>query len=203
LTADRVKVDNFEGATLDPGWSTFSDVRSARDGARMTMQSPGAAGTAHAGHYAGKGALSPSMGGYGVGAVYNMAIDKNRGIYCVDIAAFDGVTFWAKANQLAGATNTNKVNVNFVLPETNAVSVGGDCPDASMKCYDHPRTTLTLTTDWAQYTVPFANAAGGSAKVKDRIQSLAFLGADPDWDYSLDEIQLYEGPPPTGPVATP
>jgi hypothetical protein len=131
-----------------------------------------------------------------------MAIDKTRGIYCVDISLFDGVTFWAKANTTSTASNTHKLSVNFVLPETNAVSVGGDCPDASTKCYDHPRTTVTLTTDWAQYTVAFAEASGGSATVGNRIQELAFLGLDANWDYSIDEIQLYKGAPPTGPVVT-
>jgi hypothetical protein len=31
---------------------------------------------------------------------------------------------------------------------------------------------------------------------------LAFLGLDANWDYSIDEIQLYKGAPPTGPVVT-
>ncbi|HEY2901919.1 MAG TPA: hypothetical protein VGL59_15150 [Polyangia bacterium] len=202
LIADKAKVDNFEGATLDPGWSTFSDVVPTPDVAKMTIQTGGAVGTAHAGHYAGMGARTPAMGGYGVGAVYNMAIDKARGIYCVDISAFDGVTFWAKANRVGGPSNSNKVSVNFVLPETNAVSVGGDCPDASLKCYDHPRTTVALTADWAQYTVTFAEASGGSVTVANRIQELAFLGLDSNWDYSIDEIQLYKGTPPTGPVVS-
>jgi hypothetical protein len=200
LTADKAKIDNFEGAALDSAWSTFSDVVSRPNVAKMVIQSGGAAGTAHAGRYAGMGARTPAMGGYGVGAVFNMGIDKTRGIYCVDISLFDGVTFWAKANRAGGPSNTNKLGVNFVLPETNALSVGGDCLDGSMKCYDHPRMTVILTTDWAQYTVAFAKASGGSATVANRIQELAFLGLDSDWDYSIDEIQLYKGTPPTGPV---
>ena len=189
LTA--AKVDDFEGGVLNPGWSWFSDVPGAENRAGMIMVTGGAAGTAHAAHYLGKGAIPPAMGGYGVGAVFNMAIDKARGIFCVDVTAFDGVTFWARANQSASGSNTNKINVNFVLPETNAVSVGGDCPDASMKWYNHPRKTITLTREWAQYAVRFSEAAGGSAVVNGRIQSLAFLSPDPDWDYSLDEIALF------------
>src|SRR5205085_748789 len=81
------------------------------------------------------GATSALLGGYGVGAIYNEAIDVAAGIYCVDISAFDGVTFWAKA-----ATAGAKVGVNFVLPETNAVATdpslgGGDCVSG---CYSHP-----------------------------------------------------------------
>ena len=199
LTADKSRIDNFEGAMLNPGWSTFSDVPGALDVAKIKIEAGGAAGTARAAHYAGTGALSPATGGYGVGAVYNMAIDRSRGVYCVDISPFDGVTFWAKANQQPGARRSNQLSVNFVLPETNAVSVGGDCPDESKKCYSHPRRTVTLTSDWARYSVSFAEAAGGSATVANRVQSLAFLTVDADWDYALDEIQLYKGTPPSSP----
>jgi hypothetical protein len=202
LTADNGKIDNFEGATLDPSWSTFSDVAAAPNSAKMMIQAGGAVGTAHAGHYAGKGAITTAMGGYGVGAVFNIAIDKSHNVYCVDISLFDGVTFWAKANQPVSATNSNKLGVDFVLPETNAASVGGDCPDASMKCYNHPRKTVALTNNWAQYAVTFAEATNGSSTVMNRLQQLAFLSADSNWDYSIDEIQLYKGTPPAGAVPT-
>ncbi|HEY2903341.1 MAG TPA: hypothetical protein VGL59_22345 [Polyangia bacterium] len=203
LTVDQVFIDNFEEAALLTGWSSFNDVKAAPDSFKIAQQAGGAVSTAHSGHYAGTGATPPAMGGYGVGTVFNLAIDNTAKIYCVDISAFDGVTFWAKANQAATATNTNKITVNFVIPATNAVSVGGDCPDASMKCYNHPRSPVSLTMDWAQYSVTFAQATGGSAKVMNRIQELAFLGIDPDWDYSIDEIQFYKGTPPTTAVPMP
>jgi hypothetical protein len=140
------------------------------------------------------------MGGYGVGTVYNTAIDPTHGIYCVGVNAFTGVSFWAKAGT-AGST----ISLNFVVPETNAQSqndagmqTGGDC---KTMCYNHPRISFTLTTSWAQYTAPFAMAKGGSATVKGYIQELAWLSPDPNWDFSLDEIAFYAGTPPTGPVA--
>jgi hypothetical protein len=120
-----------------------------------------------------------------------MAIDKAAGIYCVDISAFDGVTFWAKA-----ATTGSKIALNFVVPETNA-QPDGDCVTG---CYLHPHKDLTLTTQWEQYSVTFAEAAGGSATVQSRLQLLAWLIPDSNWDVSIDEIRLYKGTPPTGPV---
>jgi hypothetical protein len=122
-----------------------------------------------------------------------MAIDTAGGIYCVDISAFDGVTFWARA-----ATAGSKVGVNFVVPATNAKADGGDCVSG---CFLHPQKTITLTTDWAQYSVAFSAASGGTAKVTNRLQELGWLSPDSDWDFSIDEIQLYKGTPPTGPVA--
>jgi hypothetical protein len=198
LTSADGKVDNFEGATLSTGWSTFNDV-TPMNSFLMMQVAGGALNTGHAGHYAGTGAKTTMMGGFGVGAIYNEAIDTTAGIYCVDISAFDGITFWAKA-AMAGS----KIDVNFVVPETNMVAAdptlgGGDCLKS---CYNHPRKTITLTADWAQYSVAFADAAGGSAKVTTRIQELGWLSPDANWDFSLDEIQLYKGTPPTGPVPT-
>jgi hypothetical protein len=192
-------VDAFEGAMISPGWSSFNDVMPTQNSFKITQEAGGALGTGHFGHYAGTGAKTPLMGGYGVGTIYNEAIDTTAGIYCVDITGFDGVTFWAKA-----ATAGAKVGVNFVLPETNAVATdpalgGGDC---TAMCYNHPYKTVTLTTSWAQYSVPFAEAImGGTARVTTRIQMLGWLSPDANWDFSLDEIQLYKGTPPTGPIA--
>ena len=196
LAAGNAKVDNFENATLNAAWSTFSDVAGAPNASKMIIQTGGAVGTAHSGHYKGAGAKTPAKGGYGVGAVFNLAVDRAHAVYCADVSAFDGISFWAKTNSAAN----NQLGVNFVVAETNAVSAGGDCPDASMKCYNHPRKTVTLTGNWAQYTVRFAEATGGSASVHGRIQELAFLSPDAAWDYAIDEIQFFKGSPPAGPA---
>jgi hypothetical protein len=189
LTLDQGKVDDFEEASLLTGWSSFNDVMPTPDSFKIMQVAGGAIGTGHSGHYMGTGAKTPTMGGYGVGTVYNMAIDMTAMIYCVDITAFDGVTFWAKA-----ATANSKITVNFVVPEQNAVKDGGDC---TASCYNHPQKLVTLSTDWAQYSVTFASASGGTgAKVKGRIQELLFLSPDANWDFSIDEIQLYKGTPP-------
>jgi hypothetical protein len=195
------KVDDFEGAMISPGWSSFNDVMPTPNSFMIMQVAGGAVGTAHSGHYAGTGAKTTLMpGGYGVGTIYNVAIDTVAGIYCVDISAFDGLTFWAKA-----ATAGAKVNVNFVLPETNKAAGdsglgGGDCLTG---CYNHPYKTVTLTTDWQQYSVAFTDATmGGTARVRKVIQELGWLSPDSNWDFSLDEIQFYKGTPPTGPVAS-
>ena len=160
---------------------------------------PGAATTAKAARYMGTGAKLATMGGYGVGTVFNLSIDPNAGNYCVNISAFDGISFWAKSGK-AGAT----LSVNFVLPETNMTSKdptgkpnGGDC---TALCYMHPQKNLALTTAWTQYTVKFVDAAGGSAEVRNRIQMLAFLSPEADWDFSIDELAFYKGTPPAGKV---
>jgi len=194
------KVDDFEGAVISPGWSSFNDVMPTANAFHITQEVGGAVGTGHSGHYAGTGAHTTALGGFGVGLVYNTAIDKVAGIFCVDITPFDGVTFWAKA-----ATAGAKVAVNFIIPETSFVDDGGDCM-VKTTCYNHPSKSITLTTSWMQYSVAFSEGAGGTVgatpvKVKTVLQELGWLTPDAAWDFSLDEIQFYKGTPPTGPAA--
>jgi hypothetical protein len=201
LMAADAFIDDFEQAAISPGWASFSDVMPTPNSFKIAQVAGGAVGTAHAGNYAGTGAKVTTAGGYGVGTVYNVAIDPAAKIFCVDISAFDGVSFWAKS-----ATAGSKVALNFVLPQTNMQSVdamgrpnGGDC---KAQCYSHPHASVTLTANWAQYTVKFSDATGGSARVANVIQELAWISPDKDWDFSLDEIAFYKGTPPPGAVGT-
>jgi hypothetical protein len=196
LTLADGKVEDFEAAAISPGWSSFDepDNGGAHDVFKMTLvTTDGAATTKQSGEYKGTGILTVAEGGFGAGSVYNVAIDTNGGIYCIDVSAFDGVAFWAKA----GVTG-KQVNVSFVVPETNPTGApGGDC---AANCYQHPFKTITLTDQWAQYTVKFSEAAGGTAKVNGRVQELLWTTPDKDFDFSLDEIAFYKCTPPSGPV---
>ncbi len=199
-------IDNFEEAAISPGWSSFNDEVPTDDLFKIMQVAGGALSTAHSGHYTGTGAITPSSmptPGFGVGTVYNAAIDPANGIYCVDITAFDGVSFWAKAGPTA-MTATPSISLNFILPTTNMTSMdgqgkmnGGDC---TMNCFNHPRVTFMLTTDWVQYHATFAAAAGGSATVQGVVQELGWLSPDSSWDFYLDEIAFYKGTPPAGAV---
>ena len=203
LTIAQGKVDDFEADPILTGWSSFNNLAPAgTDNSIMIMREAGGAdGTAFAGHYMGAGAKTPVMGGFGVGTIYNMAIDMTAMIYCVDISAFDGLTFWAKAGTTA--LPSAKIGVNFVVPSTNQAPQG-DCPTTSTTCFNHPQKQITLTTDWQQYSVAFSAAVGAvggmPVKVGSVIQELGWLSPDSTWDFWLDEIQLYKGTPPTTPV---
>jgi hypothetical protein len=123
----------------------------------------------------------------------------SAGIYCIDISAFTGVSFWAKA-----ATDGSTISLNFVVPQANmyatndaGVPTQGDCLTG---CYDYPHVTFSLTTSFVQYTAEFSAANGGSTTVGSVIQEVEWLSPDSNWDFTLDEIAFYAGPPPTGPV---
>jgi len=196
LSLADAKVDDFEASVISPGWSSFSepDNGGAHDVFKMTLlTNDGAATTKQSGEYKGTGILTVKEGGFGAGTVYNVAIDHTQNIYCVDVSAFDGVAFWAK-----DATNGAQVSVSFVVPETNPQGApGGDC---TANCYQHPFKTITLTDQWAQYTVKFSEAAGGTATVHGRVQELLWTTPDKDFDFYLDEIAFYKCTPPAGPI---
>jgi hypothetical protein len=196
LTAADAKVENFEDATISPGWSSFDEPADggAHDVFKMTLvTTEGAATTKQSGEYQGTGVKTVKEGGFGAGTVFNVAIDKANGFFCIDVSAFDGVAFWAKAG-----TTGKQINVSFVVPETNPTGApGGDC---TANCYNHPSKTITLTDQWAQYTVKFSEAVAGTAKVNGRIQELLWTTPDKDFDLHLDEISFYKCTPPAGPV---
>jgi hypothetical protein len=194
LTMAGAGVDNFEGPMLSGGWYAYNDVMPVANAFKIVQEVGGAAGTGHFGHYAGMGAKTTLMAGNGVGVTFNVAVDRLAmpPIYCIDVSAFDGVSFWAKA-----ATAGTRVSFAYVVPETSPVADGGDCIQPG--CYQHPQKAITLTTAWAQYAVTFAEAVASSgARVRNnRIQVLLWLSPDANWDFSLDEIQFYKGTPPT------
>jgi hypothetical protein len=203
IDASNAALDDFEEATILSHWSAFADlgppgVDGSDDALSLVLTKPGAAGTNYGAEYLGMGANPASKPpGFGVGAVLNVAIDPMLGIFCADISAFDGISFWAKTG-----VSDAVFDVNFVLPSTNASSPdpnagGGDCVTA---CYNHPHKRVALTGTWAEYAIRFSDAAGGSAKVGKVIQEIGWFSPDSRWDFSLDEITFYKGTPPVGPV---
>ena len=180
LTSADALVDNFEGATLLSGWSSFNDTNPPNAFALMRAAG-GAMGTAAAGHYAGTGAKTPTAGGYGVGTAFNLAVDPPDQIYCADVTAFDGLAFWAKGS--------GSVSLEFAVAATTPTTQYGDC---KANCYNHPTQVLALTSEWKQYKVPFSAAVGSTgAKVNGHIQQLEWVSLTSSWDFWLDEITLY------------
>jgi hypothetical protein len=198
-------IDDFEEPTgISLGWSSFNDVSPTINIYKIAQVAGGAVNTAHSGHYTGTGAKLSTAGGFGVGTLYNVGINPTIGQFCVDASAFTGVSFWAKLGSTAGA-NT-KVSLNYVIPAYNEQvfndagmqTGGGDCPPGPTgtgpSCFNYPKVEFTLTTDWAQYTAPFASATGGSGPVTaGLIQEVLWLSPDADWDFYLDEIAFYSG----------
>ncbi|HEY2516035.1 MAG TPA: hypothetical protein VGI39_34425 [Polyangiaceae bacterium] len=151
----------------------------------LALGSPGAAGTAHAGHLAAGGLSS-----FGAGMGFQTP--------CWDTAAFDGIAFWAKGT----AGSDNRFQFQVAIPATHAVANGGDCVS---NCFDHPSKQLTFTPDWTQYVVPFTDLKqagwGTPASYTGMIMALNWVSVDAaSIDFWVDEVGLYKGTAGTGPV---
>ena len=209
-TALGAFIDDFEMEQTDGptkpagGWYGFNDVApSGTNPIQPVRGAGGATTTMFSGHYSGTGAKTPVAGGYGVGLEINVGIDKTAMIYCVDASVYKGVSFWAKA----GGTNKT-ISAGFVVPSQNQVKNGGDCPDDALPaaCNNYPQKNLTLTADWAQYTIAFDAVTGskGAKVVNGKVQQILWLAPTADWDFYIDEVAFYKDlPAPTGPIAPP
>lgn len=181
MTMSDPFIFDFESGSLG-GWYDYGANGALN---ALTIGSPGALGTQHAGHLAASG-LSSFGGGMGFGTG------------CWDTSALDGISFWAKGT--AGADN--KVQFQVAIPATHAVANGGDC---TAKCFDHPSKQLVLTADWQQYVVAFSDLAqagfGAPAHYSGVIMALNWVSVDANAvDFDVDEIALYKGAPLSGPV---
>ena len=125
--------------------------------------------------------------------------------YCYDASVFDGISFWLKGNS-AGKNDT--IKVSLPTPPTTEKQAGGSCPDGDVGCYNHFSVLLTLTANWTQYSLKwaqFAQANWGPTAVKGmapagfQVQT-QILGIDfaPNdntkaYDFAIDDIQLGAG----------
>ena len=174
-------IADFETVALS-GWYDYGASGALN---LLELGSPGAVGTAHAGHLAAAG-LSSFGGGIGFQTL------------CWDTSVFDGIAFWAKG--MAGSDNRFQFQV--AIPATHSVANGGDCVS---NCFDHPSKQLVFTTNWVQYVVPFSDLKqagwGAPASYAGIIMALNWVSVDASTvDFWVDEVALYKGSAGTGPV---
>jgi len=203
LPASQGFVDDFETPTRFLGWYSFADVPNPDAGtpsmffSTIARDGPGAgaAGTFWAGNTSGAGIVSPTAGGFGAGFGFNM---KNASGQCAGVMVFDGVSFWAKGSAGAG----NALTFQAVVPATQSKASGGDCVS---DCFNHPSTTVTLSASWMHYSIKWTDLAPGTdatgpVKVNGIILGLSWITPGPNLDVWIDEVALYAGTSPTGPV---
>ncbi|MDC3981541.1 hypothetical protein [Polyangium jinanense] len=188
LTVDDAFVDDFETDMAFPGWYSFADTDAANFD-KIAREGEGAVVTTMAGHVSATGVKAPTDGGFGAGFGFGL---KDANGACAGVSAFEGISFWAKGT--AGADNA--LRVQAVHPATQAKADGGDC---ETNCYNHPGKNITLTSEWKQYTVKWSELAG-SVQVKDVILGLSWITPGPDFDIWIDEVTLFSGTAPTGPI---
>jgi hypothetical protein len=188
ITVDNGFVDDFETDTVFPGWYSFADTDAANF-KKIAREGLGAVGTTMAGHVSATGIKAPTAMGFGAGFGFGM---KDAAMACAGVKAFDGVSFWAKGT----SSTDNALRFQVVVAATQAVKDGGDCVT---NCYNHPGKSLTLTPEWKQFTVKWTDLAG-AVKVNGVILGLNWITTGPDFDVWIDEVTLFAGTAPAGPI---
>jgi hypothetical protein len=196
LPVGEAFIDDFETDTRFLGWYAFSDTTPPNKPDPERVAS-GALTTGFAGHMHATGIKSSKAMGYGAGFGFGL-VDPAKGA-CVDLTAFDGISFWAKGT--AGTDNTLKFQV--VSPSTQPADSMpvGDCASSAAACaFKHPAKTVTLTADWKQFVIKFADLAPASA-YSGKVLGFNMITDGPDYDVQIDEATFFSGTAPTGPVA--
>ena len=193
-------VDNFETDVRFGGWYAFSDTTPAN--VPPMREGPGALETSMAIHVSATGITTPTSmpeAGYGAGVGFNL-VNTAMGEDCVDVSAFDGISFWAK-----GTSGTaNSVIFQIVHPGTQPADgmPPGDCT-VPAQCYLHPKKNITLTADWTHYTVTWDELTGSTFEVTGPILGFNIITPDTEWDIWIDEVTFFSGTAPETPVNPP
>jgi hypothetical protein len=146
-------IDDFEDgdgeiircAQREGPWFTYNDgsdggVQDPAPRMKFVPQASDRPGSKFAAHTSGKGFVERGAG-MGLHLLRPKGADQKRPF---DASRFSGVRFWAKA----AAPLELQINVS----DQNSEPIGGVCE----RCYAHFHDEVTLTTEWAQHTVLFA-----------------------------------------------
>jgi hypothetical protein len=173
-------------------WYTYNDLsagamQTPAQGTPFTMTPGGRDGAGYAANTKGGGFTV-----WGAGFGFNLkdsgddAGGSNKSTY--DASAYSGISFWAKA----GAASDKAVRVNVSNKETDPA--GAICAPMD-KCNDHFGGPVTLTADWALYTLPFskmAQSGWGQSVAKFDVSTLYAVqfqvGKNTTFDISIDEV---------------
>ncbi len=169
-------------------WYTFVDKQGSTISppiqTTFIMSAPGANGSTHASRMIGK--LSST--GEPLFAGMGFSFTNPKGQY--DASAYSGVSFWAKIGSGSSAA------VRLKVPDVNTDPDGKVCTE----CFNDFGSDLTLTGQWAKYTVPFASmkqmSGWGSPQKpaidKSKIYGLQWQFTQPGAAYDLwvDNVQL-------------
>jgi hypothetical protein len=194
LPIGEAYIDNFETDTRFLGWYAFSDTTPPNMPAPERVPS-GAVSTAYAGHVHATGIKSSKAMGYGAGFGFGL-VDPVKG-NCVDLTAFDGISFWAKGT--AGTDNSLKFQIVSPSTQPSDSMPVGDCVPGSACAFKHPAKTITLTADWKQFVIKFSELAPATAYT-GKVLGFNMITDGPDYDVEIDEATFFSGTAPTGAV---
>jgi hypothetical protein len=191
-------IDNFEDEIRFAGWYAFSDTTPPNMPLPMRIEG-GALETGWAAHVGATGIkASTAMGGYGAGFGFGL-VDPALGA-CVDLSAFDGISFWAKGT--AGASNVLKFQIVAPATQPSDSMPVGDCTPGTACAFKHPAKEITLTEEWSQFQIKWSELAPAAA-FTGLVLGFNMITDGPDYSVDIDEVTFFIGTAPTTPVMPP
>ncbi len=191
-------VDNFETTTRWDGWYSYAAVPTGMTADKLAHDATGYM-SATAAQITNTG-INTGTDKFGSGVGFNMRSAPPTKA-CADVSAFDGVSFWAKGT--SGAAGT----VQFLaVVASQQKEPDGDCTAAmetAGNCYKHPSKSFVLTSEWKQYTIKWSEVEPQALFANRVLLALQWISTGPDFDFTIDEVSLYKGTAPTGPVFPP
>ena len=190
-------IDNFEDIIRFPGWYAFSDTTPPNMPAPARVEE-GALETGWSGHVGATGIKASTAMGYGAGFGFGL-VDPAKGA-CVDLTGFAGISFWAKGT--AGASNVLKFQIVAPATQPSDSMPVGDCVPMTACAFKHPAKEITLTAEWKQFVINFADLAPAAAYT-GKVLGFNMITDGPDYDVNIDEVTFFETAAPEGPVMPP
>lgn len=187
-------IDNFEDTVRFPGWYAFSDT-DPPDEPQPERVAGGALDTGFSGHVTATGITASTMMGYGAGFGFGL-VDPLRGS-CVDLSAFDGISFWIKGT--AGASDVLKFQIVSPATQPTNENPPGDCAPGTACAFKHPAKEITLTPDWSHVVINWTDLAPAAA-FTGLVLGFNMITDGPAYDVNIDEVTFFVGDAPTGPV---
>lgn len=188
-------IDDFEddnsqlskSAGRDGYWWTAQDTNGSTIEPKKFAAASGGAGSPKAANF--KGSTSSENGAWGVNFGVNFLSEKAP----YDGSQYAGISFKAKA----GPNSTKKFR--FKLGDINTHEDAGVCKD----CWNHFGQDITLTEDWKEYRILFAEVkqADGWGKPRpatvttDKLWNIDFsIGPGATYDIWVDDVQFLSCP---------
>lgn len=129
--------------------------------------------------------LAGHTGNYGLSESTTPATNWGQGLGfwmgCVDASAYSGITFWVRGSVPTGVFSFSLNTENTSLPDATNAAAGGTCPGTSDTCKAPTKSSIPLTMDWTQVSVPWTDLVGGLsgstavAATGDTITGFTFL----------------------------
>jgi hypothetical protein len=163
-------------------------------------------GNAYAGPYAyGDGCATPTLAILGGRPPSTWAVSqevKNAsawgmggGIWmgCADASAYKGISFWVRGSTSSGVFSFSLVMEQTSLPDAANAAGGGTCPGTMDTCKGPVKNDISLTADWMQVSIlwaDFAPGVSGTASVIPNGNNIAGLGWSVPLRFQLDPADV-------------